>query len=335
MPASVRAGAMPERGPLAPAWRPAPEPSSRAGIPIRSTGSGRLDDALALAGPASRVPSDQHLPPPPVRRAAPLPSGGTPFRARLFVPSRAWGGRRRREILFGAAAIAVVFHVLLTIAILEAPRLWPVPAHPVPPAEQQEPPTIEMVTDQNKYAGGSKPTPPSSPTPPAPKAPPAPPKPQASPTPSDMPSPPAPSPDPVPPDAPTRGQVQAPSPAPPQQQAQSEPQVDLDPADGLGYGRQDDPHIIPATPDDRHANKMPPYPRAAGQRGEEGTVQMLVSIQADGSVRSVEIATSSGYNDLDRTAQNAVSHWHFRPAIQNGVAVPTQVMQVFNYKIDR
>lgn len=276
---------------------------------------------------------DQHVTPPPVRRAAPPPGGAVPFRARLFVPSRAWGGRRRREILFGAAAIAVLFHVLLTIAILEAPRVWP--SHRMPMAAPPDPPTIEMVTDQNKYTGGSKPSPATNPTPPAPKAPPAPAKPEAAPSPSDMPSQTTPSPDLVPPDAPKQGEVQAPSPSPPQQRAQSEPQVDLDPGGGLGYGMQDDPHVIPASPDDRHANKMPPYPVAAGRRGEEGSVQMLVSITADGSVRSVEIATSSGFADLDRTAQNAVSHWHFRPAIQNGIAVPTQMMQVFNYKIDR
>lgn len=259
-----------------------------------------------------------------------------PTRMRLFVPSKAWGGRRRREILFGAAIIAVLFHVLLTIGILEAPRLW---RHPPPPADasQQEPPSIEMVMDQNRYAGGSKPTPPQALAPPAPKAPVAPPKPQAAPTRSDlspqnMPSPDAES---LPPDAPTKGQVQAPTAAPPQQPAPEEPQVDLDPADGLGYGRQDDPRIIPASPDNTRANKMPPYPRSAGRRGEEGSVQMLVSIAADGMVSGIEVAVSSGYPDLDRTAVGAVSRWHFRPAIQGGVAVPTRMMQVFNFHIDR
>ncbi len=137
------------------------------------------------------------------------------------------------------------------------------------------------------------------------------------------------------PDAPKQEQVQAPTPSPPPQASASQPEVDLDPADGLGYGHQDDPQVIPASPDDRHANKMPPYPRAAGRRGEEGSVEMLVSVGADGAVSSVEVAVSSGHPDLDRTATDAVSHWHFRPARQNGVAVPMQMMQVFNFKIDR
>lgn len=256
-----------------------------------------------------------------------------PARIRLFVPSRAWGGRRRREILFAAAAIAVLFHALLTIAILEAPRLWPPP--PAAAANPPEPPSMEMVMDQNRFAGGSKPTPPTNPTLPAPKAPPAPPKPQAAPAPSEAPPSSAPDAESLPPDAATRGPVQAPPPSPPQQPVPQQPDVDLDPADALGYGHQDDPRIVPASPDNSHANKMPPYPRAAGRRGEEGPVQMLVSIGADGAVQAVEIAVSSGYPDLDRTAEDAVARWHFRPAMQNGAPVPTHVMQTFNFHIVR
>jgi protein TonB len=254
-------------------------------------------------------------------------------RVRLFVPSRAWGGRRRREILLAAAAIAVLAHVLAVLAILAAQRLSPHPAA-VPPLAQ-DPPTIEMVEDQNRYAGGSKPTPPATPTPPAPPAPPAPPKQAGAPDPSDQ-QPPAPATadETTPPDAKKSPDPQQQAPSPTPQAQQQQPEVALDPADGLGYGHQDDPHIIPASPDS-HANKMPPYPRAAGRRGEEGSVQMLVRIAADGSVEGIDVAVSSGYPDLDETATRAVSHWHFRPAIRDGVPVPTQMMQVFNYHIDR
>ncbi len=268
-----------------------------------------------------------------------VPVGAAPL-ARLFVPSRGRDGRHRRRILVAAAVIAVLLHVLATVAVLEAPRLLPsllAPRHPLPPPDPRtDPPTIEMVEDQNRYAGGSKPAPPAEPAPPAPPAPPSPPATEGAPDRSDLPqSVAAPDAVPVPPDAPKQEKVQAPDPSPPQQSSQSQPEVDLDPADGLGYGHQDDPHVIPASPDNRHANKMPPYPRAAGRRGEEGSVEMLVSVGADGAVAGVEVAVSSGHADLDRTATDAVSHWHFRPAHQNGVAVPTQMLQVFNFKIDR
>ena len=272
--------------------------------------------------------------PPGRGRTAPVGAAPAP-RVRLFVPSRGWGGRRRREILLAAAVVAVLAHVLLAIAILEAPRLWP-SARPMPPPLGTEPPTIEMVTDDNKYAGGSPPHPTPSPTPPAPPAPPAAPRQQAAPHAAKQPPDPRPSPqaETVPPDAPERAPEPNRPPAP-QQAAQAAPEINLDPAENLGYGRQDDPRVIPASPDNKHANKMPPYPRAAGLRGEQGSVEMLVSIGADGSVRNVEVAVSSGYADLDGTATRAVSRWHFRPETRNGVPVPTQVMQVFNYHIDR
>ncbi len=117
------------------------------------------------------------------------------------------------------------------------------------------------------------------------------------------------------------------------QQVQAQPEVELDPNGDVGYGRQDNPGDIAASPDDRHANKVPAYPRGAGLRGEQGTVEMLVTIGAGGQVSSAEVAVSSGHADLDRTAQRAVLGWHFHPAMRGGVAVPTQSMQVFNFEI--
>ena len=262
-------------------------------------------------------------------------------RARLSVPQAGSGRSHRRQALVAAAGIAALLHVLAVVTILEAPRLLPsllAPPPAPPPDLRKEPPTMEMVEDQSRSIGGSTPTHPANPAAPAPPAPPRPPAAQGAPDRSDLPQI-ASSPDAeaVPPDAPEQRQVQAPKPSPPQQTEAAQPEVDLDPsADQLGYGRQDyDPRVTPAAPDDRRANKMPPYPAAAGRRGEQGSVEMLVLIGADGAVSSVEVAVSSGHPDLDRTATNAVAHWHFRPARQNGVAVPTQIMQVFNFKIDR
>jgi len=256
-------------------------------------------------------------------------------RVRLLAPSLDWGRRRRREILIGTAALAVVLHLATTAALVEVPRLWPAASGPSAGGKQPDiPPTMEMVMDDNKYAGGSKPSPPASQTPPSPKAPPT----QEQPVPkqaevtSSTPSAPDGEVAPAEPDqAQTpRTSAQASPPGPP-----PEPDVNLDPADGLGYGHQDDATIIPAKPLDKTANKMPPYPRAAGRRGEQGQVQMLVSIGADGAVSGIEVAVSSGFPELDRTAVNAVAHWHFHPAMRDGRPVPTQSMQVFNFKIDR
>ncbi len=282
-----------------------------------------LHDAVPrVAGLAAPKPAP---PESPARRPASfvLALRGGP-RVRLFVPSRGWGGRRRRELLLAAGAIAVVFHLALVGLILEAPRLWPAPPLKPPAAGPGDPPTIDMVMDDAKYAGGSKQTPPAAPRPPAPPAAPAPDTPQtsqATPPPPDT----APSELPPPPSAPP----------PPQRQAEAQPEVELDPNGDVGYGRQNNAEDVPASPDDKHANRVPAYPRAAGLRGEEGTVEMLVTIGTSGQVSSAEVAVSSGHPDLDRTAQRAVLGWHFHPAMRDGVAVPTQSMQVFNYHIDR
>ncbi len=295
-----------------------------------------MEPAASLRGTVPRLALPQ-LPGSPSPLPPPAPPGGLRMgdarapalrigpRVRLFVPSRGWGGRRRREILLAAGAIAVIAHVALIGFILEAPHLWPTPPLHPPPAGLSDPPTIDMVMDDAKYAGGSKQTPPAALTPPAPRTPRAPDSPQTVPSP------------PVPPDrAPADLPPPPAAPPPPQRQAEAQPEVELDPNDnGLGYGHQDDARNIPASPDDKHANKVPAYPRAAGMRGEEGTVEMLVTIGASGRVSSAEIAVSSGHADLDRTAQRAVLGWHFHPAMRDGVSVPTQSMQVFNFHIDR
>ncbi|MCQ8277046.1 energy transducer TonB [Acetobacteraceae bacterium KSS8] len=269
------------------------------------------------------------------RPAPPGVAGGPAIRAaarvRLFVPSRGWSGRGRREIFLIAAAIAIVVHVLVVAGLVAGQRLGRKSAALSPPPADN-PVTLELVEDDKRYSGGAKPTPPSTPVPPAPDPAQQPAR-SGPPETADVPPQPAPPTETTPPDAPETAEDSAKAPAAPQPAKQAEPDIDLDPTDNFGYGRQDDPSIIPASPD-KKTNKMPAYPRGAGRRGEQGSVQMLVRIAADGSVSGVDVAVSSGYPDLDSTAVKAVSGWHFRPAVRNGVATPTQMMQIFHFHID-
>ena len=77
------------------------------------------------------------------------------------------------------------------------------------------------------------------------------------------------------------------------------------------------PDIVPASPDTRHPNAPPGYPREAAARREEGDVGLIVDVAADGHAAAVQIASSSGYAVLDDAARRAVSRWHFRPAVFN------------------
>ena len=53
------------------------------------------------------------------------------------------------------------------------------------------------------------------------------------------------------------------------------------------------------------------------------TLQMVISAQ--GTVTSATVLQSSGFADLDQAAVAWVQqHWRYKPAMQNGTAVPSQ-----------
>ena len=55
----------------------------------------------------------------------------------------------------------------------------------------------------------------------------------------------------------------------------------------------------------------PVYPRLARRRGWEGTVYLAIRIAPQGEVIATEIIESSGYEQLDQAALEAVSHWRY------------------------
>lgn len=162
-------------------------------------------------------------------------------------------------------------------------------------------------------------------TPPAPPRPPVPPPPKPAPPPPPKPAPRAPAPRPAPmpvatpdrtpaPNAPT-GVVEpqppappiqapaappAPAPAPPAPPAP--PQIDLPSSDAAYLN-----------------NPKPTYPAISKRLGEQGKVVLRVLIGTDGLPQKVEISKSSGFDRLDRQAQEAVMRWRFVPGKRNGV----------------
>ena len=66
---------------------------------------------------------------------------------------------------------------------------------------------------------------------------------------------------------------------------------------------------------DYGASPAPAYPARSRRRAEQGTVTLHILIAADGSVERIEIADSSGFDDLDRAALETVrARWRFVPA---------------------
>jgi protein TonB len=57
-------------------------------------------------------------------------------------------------------------------------------------------------------------------------------------------------------------------------------------------------------------------------------------VNTDGRVEDVRIVASSGYAELDQTAQRAVRSWRFSPALKNGspIAAWATVPVVFDLR---
>ena len=53
--------------------------------------------------------------------------------------------------------------------------------------------------------------------------------------------------------------------------------------------------------------------------GEQGKVVLRVLIGTDGVPQKVEVNQSSGFDRLDRQAQDAVMRWRFVPGTRHGV----------------
>lgn len=100
----------------------------------------------------------------------------------------------------------------------------------------------------------------------------------------------------------------------------------------LGADRGAMPAVAPADRGVAYERvREPRYPASARVRGIEGETVLRVLVAADGQVRSVSVAASSGHRELDQAALAAVRTWRFQPAIEQGrtVAAWVQVPVVF------
>jgi len=180
------------------------------------------------------------------------------------------------------------------------PQPPPLPEPPRQEARPPEPPPPEPLPDA---------TPPPRPSPEPQRAAAAPPQPRAEP--AARPPRPA-TPRPAPP-------AQRPSPqAGPTQPAQAPPGQAA--GASLALGATSAPSLDPGC-----ANPPPVYPPNSRRAGEEGVVQIVVTIGANGRAIGAQIAASSRSAALDEAARRAVLGWCYRPALRNGEAVQGQV----------
>jgi protein TonB len=80
-------------------------------------------------------------------------------------------------------------------------------------------------------------------------------------------------------------------------------------------------------------NPAPSYPSSSKRLGESGTVLLRVVVDENGRPASVDVATSSGFERLDRAAIDAVRRWKFVPAKQGDRAVKAAVLVPLEFQL--
>jgi protein TonB len=79
---------------------------------------------------------------------------------------------------------------------------------------------------------------------------------------------------------------------------------------------------------------VPPYPVIARRVGWEGKVTLRLTVLTDGHVGKAEVVASSGRLDLDQTAQQwIVSHWIYKPALDNGTPTVSQALATVEFNL--
>jgi TonB family protein len=63
------------------------------------------------------------------------------------------------------------------------------------------------------------------------------------------------------------------------------------------------------------------YPPEAMKANIEGTVLVGFMVKVSGSVSDIKVLKSSGNKDLDDAAVTCVTHWRYKPAIDNGAPI--------------
>ena len=90
-------------------------------------------------------------------------------------------------------------------------------------------------------------------------------------------------------------------------------------------------------PNNREATPLvkvaPKYPARALRNGDSGTVLVRVKIDAKGTPKKASVEQSANSWSLDREARSTVMQWTFSPKIENGIAVPSELLIPIDFKL--
>lgn len=119
---------------------------------------------------------------------------------------------------------------------------------------------------------------------------------------------------------------------------QAQPETAPEPADLTADEATDVQNAVAAAdPNNREAMPLvkvsPTYPARALRNGDSGTVLVRVRIDAKGNPKKASVEQSANSWSLDREARSTVMKWTFSPKIENGVAVPSELLVPIDFKL--
>jgi TonB family protein len=65
----------------------------------------------------------------------------------------------------------------------------------------------------------------------------------------------------------------------------------------------------------------PKYPRSAERRSLSGWVDLVFTVDTDGTTKDIEVSNSEPGQTFDRAAKKAIEKWKFMPVFENGIVV--------------
>ena len=94
--------------------------------------------------------------------------------------------------------------------------------------------------------------------------------------------------------------------------------------------------IVPPAIDPRRPLTQPAYPPSSRRAGEQGTVELMLYVLADGRIGEAKVARSSGFHRLDDAAiKEALRAWRLRPQREGGTAVPAWHKIAVTFRLER
>lgn len=96
-----------------------------------------------------------------------------------------------------------------------------------------------------------------------------------------------------------------------------------------------DPVLVTARVDPSHPLTQPAYPAASKRFNEQGRVELMLYILADGKVGEARIAQSSGHARLDESAlREALRSWRFIPQQENGISMSSWQRFAITFRLE-